>query len=76
MRKLLRNIKGGISASTVIMLSIAFLLVAILTPIAMQQIVTANQDNWNTAVKTIFATLLPILFIIGIAIRFIPRSRG
>jgi len=66
--------RGQINIGTIIMLAIGFLLVAILTPIAMDQVVGANTTGWNAAVKTIFTVLLPILFVIGVAIRYIPRG--
>jgi len=65
-----------ISARTVIILAIGFLLTAILTPIAMDQIVAANTTGWNAAVKTIFTVLLPILYIIGVALYYVPRGGG
>jgi len=67
---------GQIAAGTIVMLAIGFLLIAILTPIAMDQIVGANTTGWNAAVKTIFTVLLPILFVIGVAIRYVPRGGG
>ena len=62
-----------ISASVIVMLAVGFLLVAILTPIAMTEIVGANTTGWEDSVKTIFSVLLPILYIIGIAIWYIPK---
>jgi len=50
---------------------VGFLLVAILFPIAMQQVVGATTTAWNTAVQTTFNTLLPVLVIIGIAYGFL-----
>lgn len=76
--KLRRNIKGAITASVVITIAIGFLLVAILVPIAMEYIANASVTNttaWgNPTVATIFTVLLPILFVIGIAVRYIPRK--
>jgi predicted Na+-dependent transporter len=74
-KKLWKNTRAAVTASTVVALAVGFLLVAILTPIAMQQVVGANTTGWDTTVKLMFATLLPILFIIGIAIRYIPRTK-
>ena len=62
-----------ISAGVIVMLAVGFLLVAIMTPIAMEQIVGANTTGWEASVKTIFQVLLPILYIIGIAIWYIPK---
>jgi len=72
--KFVRNTRGQIGAGTIAMLTVAFLLVAILTPIAMNEITRINTSGWNTAVATMFTVLLPILFVIGIAIRYVPRG--
>jgi hypothetical protein len=58
--------------NAVVYLSVMFLLVAILTPIAMNEIVAANTTGWQSSVVTIFNVLLPILFIIGMALYFVP----
>lgn len=63
----------NISASEIVMLAVGFLLVAILTPIAMTELVGANTTGWQASVVTIFSTLLPVLYIVGVAIRYIPR---
>lgn len=73
--RLLKNKRGALTASTIIMLAVGFLLVAILTPIAMTELVGANTTGWQSSVKTIFTVLLPILYIIGVAVRYIP-SKG
>lgn len=65
--------RAGITAGTIVMLAVGFLLVAILTPIAMTEIVGANTTGWEASVKTIFSVLLPILYIIGIALYYIPK---
>lgn len=63
-----------ISIGDIILLSIGFVLVAILTPLGMTEIVGANVTGWQASVKTIFQVLLPILYIIGVAVRYIPRG--
>lgn len=73
--RLLKNKRGALTASTIIMLAVGFLLVAILTPIAMTELVGANTTGWQSSVKTIFTVLFPILYIIGVAVRYIP-SKG
>jgi hypothetical protein len=74
MRNFLKD-KRAVEAGVIVALAVGFLMVAILTPICMTQIVNANTTGWDTTVKTIFATVLPILFIVGIAIKFIPRGK-
>lgn len=63
----------GIGVSTVITMAVTFLLVAVLAPIAIGTIINATTTNWDPAVKTIFQVLLPLLWIIGVAIRYIPQ---
>lgn len=62
-----------VHTSTIIEMSISFLLAVILLPMAMAQIVTTSTTGWNSAVVTIFQLLMPILAIIGIALYFIPK---
>ncbi len=63
-----------ISAKYIIMSAVGFLLVAILTPIAMEQVTGANTTLWETPVTTIFATVLPIVYVIGVAYAFIRQA--
>jgi len=65
---------ANISPGEVIMLAISFFLVAILGPMALNEIFAANTTGWSATVKTIFQTMLPILWVIGVAIRYIPRG--
>lgn len=60
-----------ISARNIILSAVGFLLVAILTPIAMAELVGANTTGWEAAVVTVFQVVLPIVYIIGIAYAFI-----
>jgi hypothetical protein len=60
-----------LSVKNIIYSAVGFLLVGVLTPIGMTQIVSANTTAWNSSVVTIFQVLLPILYIVGIAIGFI-----
>ena len=66
---------ASLSAEDVVLLAISFFLMAILGPIALNEIFGANTTGWTSTVKTIFQTLLPILWVIGVAIRYIPRTR-
>lgn len=69
-----KNKRGQVTPGTIVMLAVGFLLVAILTPIAMTELVGANTTGWNTAVKTVFSVLLPVLYIIGVAIAYVPKG--
>jgi hypothetical protein len=62
-----------VSAKDIVMTAVAFVLVAILTPIAMKILVETSTASWNASVITIFQVLLPVMFIIGAALYFIPK---
>lgn len=66
----------GVKASDIIFAAVGFLLIGILTPIAMGQIVTTSTTSWNSAVITIFQVLLPVIYMIGTALYFIPKMKG
>ena len=66
----------GMTSSSVVGLVVAFFLMAILFPIAMDQVVAANTTSWNSAVTTIFTVVLPILVVISAAIGFIKSESG
>jgi len=74
--KLSKDKRAAMSAGVVITIAVGFLLVAILFPMAMESVMNATTTNWNAAVITIFQVLLPILVIIGVAIRYIPSGKG
>ena len=73
---LIHDERAGISINDVILMAVSFLLVAVLGPIAIGQVVNASTTGWNAAVKTIFQVLLPIIWIIGVAIAYVPRGKG
>ena len=66
----------AVSSSDIIYAGVGFLLVAILTPIAMGTLVGTSTSGWNAAVITIFQVLLPVLYMIGVGIYFIPQIKG
>jgi len=75
LRSFLRN-KKGISSGEVIGLAITFFFVAILGPIAITQIANASSYNrtffWDASVLTVFQVVLPIIWIIAVAIKYLP----
>jgi len=64
----------GLSISDVVLMAVSFLLVAVLGPIAIGTIANTTTTGWNAAVITIFQVLLPIIWIIGVAIAYVPRK--
>lgn len=65
--------KMAITINDVVMMAVSFLLVAVLGPIGIGEIAGANVTGWEASVKTIFQVLLPILWVIGVAIAYVPR---
>lgn len=70
--------RAGLSETGIVRLIVAFLLFAILFPIAMAQITSATTTSWNPAVATVFAVLTPILVALAAALAFfaVVESRG
>jgi len=66
----------AIDTNEIIYAGIGFLLVCILTPIAMGTLVSTSTSSWNAAVITLFQVLLPVLYMIGVGLHFIPKMRG
>lgn len=64
---------ASLALSDVVLMAVSFLLVAVLGPIAIGEVYGANVTGWNAAVKTIFQVLLPIIWVIGVAIAYIPK---
>ena len=73
---LLNDRRAGVGINDVVIMAVSFLLVAVLGPIAIGEVFGANTTGWGAAVKTIFQTLLPIIWIIGVAIAYVPRGKG
>jgi heme/copper-type cytochrome/quinol oxidase subunit 4 len=63
----------AVSPTELVVYAIGFVLMVILTPIGMAIIVATSTTSWNASVVTIFQVLLPVLYIIGSAIHFIPK---
>jgi len=64
-----------VEINDVVLMSVSFLLMAVLGPIALEELYAANVTGWDAAVKTMFQVLLPILWVIGVAIGYIPRGK-
>ena len=75
LRSFLRD-KKAITSSAIIGLAVSFFLVAIMGPIAIgtiYNITAANQTfYWDASVLTIFQVVLPIIWVVGVAIRYLP----
>lgn len=74
LKKLWENRKA-IGMNEVVVMGVSFFLVAILGPIAIGTIFNATTSGWNTTVVTVFQVLLPILWTIGVAVKYIPRGK-
>jgi len=64
-----------VGSKAIVSLGVSFLLVAIVIPLGMTQLVAANTTGWDAAVTTVFTVLLPVLVIIGVALKYIPRGK-
>ena len=71
LKKLARD-KRGITSSSIIGLAISFFLVAILGPLAIGTIANTTTTNWDPSVITVFQVVLPIIWIIAVAIKYLP----
>ena len=69
--KFLKN-KKGITSGTIIGLAVSFFLVAILGPIAIGTIANTTTTNWEAPVVTIFQVVLPVIWVVAVAIRYLP----
>ena len=73
-KKLRKNLEGKGQVSSVILMVVSFLLMAILAPIALSEVANATTTNWENAVITVFQVALPIIWVIGVAVKYIPRG--
>jgi len=71
MRKFLKSRKG-ITSSAIIGLAVSFFLVAVMGPIAIGTIANTTTTNWDSSVITIFQVVLPIVWVVGVAIKYLP----
>lgn len=55
-----------------VMMAVALIVTALMVPLGLQQIATANMTGVNTAVASVFTIVLPILVIVGLALSFMP----
>jgi len=65
--------KMAVSPKELVLVAVAFVLIAILTPIALQTLIQTRVDGWNASVITIWQVLLPVMFVVGAALYFIPK---
>jgi hypothetical protein len=62
-----------VEAGEIVYAGVGFLLVALLTPMVMSMLVSTSTVSWNPAVVTLWQVLLPILYMIGTGLYFIPK---
>ena len=63
----------AINIDEIIYAGVGFLLAALLTPMVMGMAISTSTVSWNPAVVTIWQVLLPILYMIGTGLYFIPK---
>lgn len=71
LRKLFKD-KRAITSSSIIGLAVSFFLVAIMGPIAIGTIANTTTTNWDASVVTIFQVVLPIIWVVGVALKYLP----
>jgi len=74
MRKFLSN-RRAVTTAEVVGVALSFFLLAILGPIALSEIANATTTNWEASVITIFQVVLPIIWVVGMAIKYLPRGK-
>lgn len=62
---------ASVTINRVVVYAVGFFMVGILFPIALGEVYSANTSAWNSAVITVFQTVLPIIAILGIAIDYV-----
>jgi hypothetical protein len=70
--KRFRESKRAITSSEVIGLAVSFFLVAILGPIAIGTIANTTTTNWSAPIITVFQIVLPVIWTVAVAIRYLP----
>lgn len=70
--KKFQNDERAISSGEVIGLAVSFFLVAILGPIAIGTIANTTTTSWETPVVTVFQVVLPVVWVIAVAVRYLP----
>jgi hypothetical protein len=70
----LRKCKRAVSSTAIAGVAVSALLVAILMPIALTEIANVTTTGWETSVVTVFQVVLPILMVVGLALKYIPKG--
>lgn len=65
--------RRAVTAYEVVIIVVAFVVAAYMIPIGMTAITAANTTAWNAGVTAIFVIVLPIIVVIGIAIKFLKK---
>ena len=75
LRQFWRN-RRAITSSAIVGLAVSFFIVAVMAPIAIGRIANMsywNQtDNWDPAVLTVFQVVLPIIWVVAVALYYLP----
>ena len=75
LKKFRNDVRGAVTAKSIVTLAIGFVLLAYLIPIGLDGIYAANTTLWETAVTTIFTVVLPLIAVIAGALMFITDLR-
>lgn len=73
LRRLWKHTRAAAGPATVAALAVGVLIVAYVLPIGLLAIADANTTGWTAVTITIFQTVFPILVILGLALKYVPR---
>jgi len=66
-------VRAAAGPATVASIAVGVLIMAYILPIGLLAIADANTTGWTAVVITIFQTVMPILIILGLALKYVPR---
>lgn len=70
--KFLKNLRGAIGVKSVIVMSLAFFIFAIIGSQALNYLAVAVNSSVDSTVTIVAVTITSILFAVGVALRFLP----
>ena len=75
MKRYVGGEKPKMELRDVVLMAVSFFLVAILGPLAIGTVANTTVVNWTATTIITFQVLLPIIWVIGVAIKYIPRGK-
>jgi hypothetical protein len=66
----------AINPRELVYFAVGFFLFAVLTPIGIGTIINTTTTTWGSTLVTVFKVVVPIIYLIGGALYFIPKLSG